>query len=153
MNRVQWLAVMLSLVLVALLSVPAALPAAQAKSAAAAPSVSRSEATPMERVAADPLDGPDADDMSAGDRPALTVAANVEAITEDDAESSVIFSMASLVSRARFFVHVVRRGETLSALALRFRTTVRALVRLNRLRNPNVIVVGQRLRIPFKRMN
>ena len=42
-------------------------------------------------------------------------------------------------------VHVVSRGETLSAIAVRYGTSVRTLMRWNSLRNANVIYVGQRL--------
>ena len=42
----------------------------------------------------------------------------------------------------------VREGDTLSAIAQRFDTTVRALVEANDLDDPDRIRVGQRLRIP-----
>jgi LysM repeat protein len=45
-------------------------------------------------------------------------------------------------------VHVVRPGETLYGIALRYGTWVPVLVRVNGLRNPNLIFVGQRLCIP-----
>ena len=45
-------------------------------------------------------------------------------------------------------VHVVRRGETLYAIALRYGTTVSAIASANGLRNASLIYVGQRLRIP-----
>ena len=45
-------------------------------------------------------------------------------------------------------IHIVRAGETLSRIALRYSTTVWAIASLNGLRNINVIYVGQRLRIP-----
>jgi LysM repeat protein len=45
-------------------------------------------------------------------------------------------------------VHVVRRGQTLSSIAMRYRTTAAAIATANGLRNPNLIYVGQRLRIP-----
>ncbi len=45
-------------------------------------------------------------------------------------------------------LYVVRRGDTLYSIARRFGTTVDAILRLNGLTNPNVIYVGQRLRIP-----
>ena len=45
-------------------------------------------------------------------------------------------------------VHRVRRGETLSEIAGRYRTSVRALMRLNRLRSANRIWPGQQLRVP-----
>jgi membrane-bound lytic murein transglycosylase D len=44
--------------------------------------------------------------------------------------------------------HTVRRGETLSAIATRYRTTSSALARANGLRNVDRIYVGMRLRIP-----
>ena len=47
-------------------------------------------------------------------------------------------------------VHVVRRGDTLAKIALRYGVSVTALSRANNLRNPNLIYVGQRLLIPTK---
>jgi LysM repeat protein len=44
-------------------------------------------------------------------------------------------------------VHVVQRGENLSAIARRYGTTVWAIMQANGLTNPNFIWVGQRLRI------
>jgi membrane-bound lytic murein transglycosylase D len=45
-------------------------------------------------------------------------------------------------------VHRVRRGETLSGVAARYGTSVRALMLANRLRRPDRIWPGQQLRIP-----
>ncbi len=45
-------------------------------------------------------------------------------------------------------VHVVRRGETLSTIAAKYGTTVGAIARANGIANPNLIYVGQKLRIP-----
>lgn len=45
-------------------------------------------------------------------------------------------------------VHVVRAGETLSSIAARYGASVDALARLNRLRDPNLIVAGTRLQVP-----
>ncbi|HJX37374.1 MAG TPA: LysM peptidoglycan-binding domain-containing protein [Anaerolineae bacterium] len=45
-------------------------------------------------------------------------------------------------------VYVVQRGDTLSAIAGRFQTTVQNLVQMNGLSNPNLIAVGQRLAVP-----
>jgi LysM repeat protein len=45
-------------------------------------------------------------------------------------------------------VYTVRRGDSLSAIAARYGTTVAALMAANALTRPNLIVVGQRLRIP-----
>jgi LysM repeat protein len=45
-------------------------------------------------------------------------------------------------------IYVIRAGDTLSALALRFGTTVAVLARYNGLTDPNRLRVGQILRIP-----
>ncbi len=50
--------------------------------------------------------------------------------------------------QAQTRIHVVQRGETLTRIAVRYGTTVQAIVRANGLRNPNFIYVGQRLIIP-----
>ena len=42
----------------------------------------------------------------------------------------------------------IKRGDTLSAIAERFDTTVRALVRLNDIEDPHAIRAGQRIDIP-----
>lgn len=44
-------------------------------------------------------------------------------------------------------LHIVKPGETLSAIARRYRTTIEALVRLNNIKNPRLIRPGQRIRI------
>lgn len=43
--------------------------------------------------------------------------------------------------------YTVRRGDTLGAIARRYRTTVARLVSLNRIRNPNRIYPGQKLEV------
>ena len=52
------------------------------------------------------------------------------------------------VAEATDSVHVVSRGETLYSVALRYGTTVNAIVQANGLRNANWIYVGQRLVVP-----
>ena len=49
-----------------------------------------------------------------------------------------------------FSVHRVRRGETLSTIARRHRTSVSAIMRANNLRSRNRIQAGQRLKIPSR---
>lgn len=52
----------------------------------------------------------------------------------------------------RFYeYHRVRRGETLSHLARRYRTSVRAIMQTNNLRRQNYLRVGQKLKIPVRR--
>jgi membrane-bound lytic murein transglycosylase D len=50
----------------------------------------------------------------------------------------------------QYATHRVRRGETLSQIASRYHTSVSALMRVNGLRSPNRLRVGQRLRIPVR---
>ncbi len=49
---------------------------------------------------------------------------------------------------ASYTTYVVQRGDTLSAIARHFNTSVAVLVQLNNITNPNRIYVGQRLKIP-----
>lgn len=48
------------------------------------------------------------------------------------------------------FTHTVVRGETLSGIASHYGTTVNELVKVNNIKNPNLIVTGQKLKIPVK---
>lgn len=45
-------------------------------------------------------------------------------------------------------LYTVKPGDTLSAIARRYGTTVSTLARLNKISNPNLIQVGQKLRVP-----
>jgi LysM repeat protein len=47
-----------------------------------------------------------------------------------------------------YFVYTIVYGDTLSAIALRFHTTVAVLVQLNHIANPNLIYAGNKLIIP-----
>lgn len=53
--------------------------------------------------------------------------------------------------RLRTLEHVVRKGETLSQIALRYGTTVAAIQEANRIRDPHSITVGRRLTISRRR--
>ena len=46
--------------------------------------------------------------------------------------------------------HSVRSGDTLGSIARRYRTSVAAITRLNGIRNPRLLKIGQRLKIPGK---
>jgi LysM repeat protein len=52
--------------------------------------------------------------------------------------------------RPRYAVHRIRRGETLTAIARRYGTSVSALRAANRLGRRSIIRAGQRLRIPVE---
>lgn len=51
---------------------------------------------------------------------------------------------------ATYVIHYVRRGETVSGIARRYRTSVSAIARLNRLRRNFLIRPGQRLKVPAR---
>jgi LysM repeat protein len=55
---------------------------------------------------------------------------------------------ASVTPSPSPLVHVVKSGETLSAIALRYGVTVAAIQAANGIKDPNKIVVGQKLVIP-----
>jgi len=52
--------------------------------------------------------------------------------------------------RPSYLYHRVRRGETLSGIAQRYRSSVRRIMQANNLRRSNYIVAGQKLKIPQK---
>ena len=43
--------------------------------------------------------------------------------------------------------YVVKKGDTLGEIAKKYQTSVNELVRLNNIKNPNLIIVGQRIKI------
>jgi membrane-bound lytic murein transglycosylase D len=53
--------------------------------------------------------------------------------------------------KRKYAYHRVRRGETLSTIALKYRTSVRAIARANNIRRTHYIRVGQKLKIPLKK--
>ncbi len=55
---------------------------------------------------------------------------------------------ASPTPAQEMLVHVIKRGETLSGIAKAYGLSTRALVAANGLRNPNLIITGQKLIIP-----
>jgi len=60
------------------------------------------------------------------------------------------FSKIPPSKRVTFRRHVVRSGETLSHIALRYRTDMRAIMRMNRIRNLHSIRAGRSLIIPVR---
>lgn len=52
--------------------------------------------------------------------------------------------------KVEYVVHRVRRGETLSLIALRYRTSTQRIIEANNLRRGNHLRVGQRLKIPMR---
>lgn len=52
--------------------------------------------------------------------------------------------------KVEYVLHRVRRGETLSLLALRYRTSIQRILEANNLRSGRLLRVGQRLKIPMR---
>ncbi len=71
-----------------------------------------------------------------------------------DRDVRVALARPSTASRAAippdppYVIHTVRRGQTLSGIARRYGTSVRAIQGLNGVRRPRALRVGQKLRIP-----
>lgn len=52
--------------------------------------------------------------------------------------------------QVEYVVHRVRRGETLSLLALRYRTSMDKIMEVNNIRSGKLLRIGQRIKIPVK---
>jgi membrane-bound lytic murein transglycosylase D len=52
--------------------------------------------------------------------------------------------------KVEFVLHRVRRGETLSLIALRYRTSIQRILEANNIRSTRLLRVGQRLKIPMR---
>jgi LysM repeat protein len=77
---------------------------------------------------------------------AQATAAARQAVTRDE-DALTATTRAPAPPAARYAFYVVRRGETLTALARRFQTSPDVLRQLNQL-SADEIQVGQRLRVP-----
>lgn len=64
-------------------------------------------------------------------------------------QTLIIETNSSSSSGISYITYTVRRGNTLWAIARRYNTTVSAIATLNQIQNPNLIYVGQVLRIPI----
>ena len=56
-------------------------------------------------------------------------------------------STSSKTTSSSVTTYTVKRGDTLSHIAKRFGTTVNELARLNNIKNPNLIYIGQKIKI------
>jgi membrane-bound lytic murein transglycosylase D len=52
--------------------------------------------------------------------------------------------------QVKYVVHRVRRGETLSTIAMRYRTSIQRIVETNNLKRGKLLHVGQKLKIPTR---
>lgn len=67
---------------------------------------------------------------------------------EEDLAAKLDTIPTSRIPRHEYVWHRVRRGQTLSTIARRYRTSVRKIMRANNLRSSHMIRAGQRLKIP-----
>ena len=56
-------------------------------------------------------------------------------------------SLNKHIPTSKMITYIVKRGDTLSHIAKRFNTTINDLVKINQIKNPNKIYVGQKLTI------
>ena len=78
---------------------------------------------------------------------ALTLAA-VPLTTAGVFEAAAGAPVSATVTLAPYVDYTVKKGDTLGAIAKRYKTTVSTLVKLNSIKNANLIRVGQVLRVP-----
>lgn len=84
---------------------------------------------------------------------AFTKLANAKACADKNAGYSVFDSKGNVVyspssSASADAVYTVKSGDTLSKIAAKYGTTYQALAAYNGIANPNVITVGQKIKIP-----
>ena len=57
--------------------------------------------------------------------------------------------MLNNISGGTILPYVVQNGDTLAAIAKKYNVTVEQLVKWNNIQNPNIITVGQQLKVKF----
>ena len=80
--------------------------------------------------------------------PPETYALKVPPDSADKLLASIDSIPISHPPRPAYVIHRVRRGETLSGIAEKYRTSVSRIMRANNLRSSHLIVAGKKLRIP-----
>lgn len=81
---------------------------------------------------------------------ALTSIAVDGQVSEDEKSkmTEIVAYLASATVPAADTVYVVKKGDTLSGIASKYGTTYQKLARYNGIKNPNLIYVGQKIKIP-----
>lgn len=62
--------------------------------------------------------------------------------------SWVLASECTLVEKKKYITYTIKKGDTLSSIAKKYNTTVEELVKLNNIKNPHLIITGQKIKIP-----
>lgn len=74
----------------------------------------------------------------------MDLADNIQALTDDQ-----MSGITGGVCSGAFFEYLVKKGDCLSVIAKRYGTTVEALCSLNKIRNPDNLIVGSRIFVPY----
>lgn len=67
--------------------------------------------------------------------------------TSDGGESNNKIAGGHKESGGAGEIYTVKKGDTLTSIAKKYKTTVKKLVELNNIKNPNLIITGQKLKI------
>lgn len=78
---------------------------------------------------------------------ALKKALKADGYSGTDAEVSKIQDRVNALAEPKETTYIVKSGDTLSAIAKKFKTTVNAIVKKNNIKNKNLIYAGQVLKI------
>lgn len=71
----------------------------------------------------------------------------LEVVDNSRALDNSVQATAGVAAGANAKVHVIKKGETLGAIAQRYRTTVSKLCQINNLRPTSILQIGQKIRI------
>lgn len=67
--------------------------------------------------------------------------------TEQKTETKPVEEVKPVENKTEEVYHIVKKGETLSGIAKKYKTTVADLVKKNNIKNKNLIYVGQKIKI------
>ena len=74
----------------------------------------------------------------------MDLADNIQALTDDQMSGNT-----GGVCSGAFFEYQVKVGDCLSVIAKRYGTTVEALCRFNKIGNPDKLIAGSRIFVPY----
>ncbi len=68
-------------------------------------------------------------------------------------EQKILITTSGDPNKETHITYVVKKGDTLTKLAIRYGTTINSIVKLNNIENPNLIYIGQVLTIDISKRN
>lgn len=81
------------------------------------------------------------------DYPAKIKAAGRNGFTKTKAETKTE-AKTDTAKKTTYTTYTVKKGDTLTAIAKKYKTTVAAIVKANNIKNPDLIYAGQKIKIP-----